>query len=672
MTASLGLQDFLGALRSGNIESAKQIYTNMVPSSPSETMTMRSQTDELTEDKSPRKWREDAATGARQAGANRTGASAISGDNPLGVGAVDINPLTAVPAAMADFRETRERVKQGDAGPFEYGLTAAAIPLAAAPAVGGAAGRVLSRSGKTLDNAATGVGKQMRRMLGQEVSDAPFRLPDEINIGKKIAATEGGPVTRTVWEAGVSKQEAIDPDETVTRINPAVSRERPGYFHGNKTGNKDKIIDEGFTRGGSDELNDAGTSVSSDPSVSLNLFTGPKPDVSNMLIVELDEKLKGQTKNLDPFTYLVRRHTDGNPSSVRKPNVFMEDETFYRKEGGGQEGLRAREPTREERNFIAQDIENKDALELSAPPLSNTEKLMSSTGLIEPTPALQRLLDRISTNADVSARWATDTGFMKEQRQTYKDLINLAKYVHNQQELGKGGLMATIYQIANSGVELPISKLDWKNPAFIGGQRNVAASNLGRDLITFREYHNAFDMVSTAVQEMLDKPNNIKQITDNVVADIVDLKNRFNNKEDYDKLINIVLQSTNSIKNVENTGVDAFKPVVNNLWRQVQNYKDKVVDSFGKLAVAGTAGAAGAGLASGEAEASPAMNMQEMDAVATMPDTDIMDDLKSVYDMINSARTEGTLQDKATKAAIQQRHKQLLEKLIDSALDEEE
>lgn len=64
-------------------------------------------------------------------------------------------------------------------------------------------------------------------------------------------------------------------------------------------------------------------------------------------------------------------------------------------------------------------------------------------------------------------------------------------------------------------------------------------------------------------------------------------------------------------------------------------------------------------------------NMQEMDAVATMPDTDIMDDLKSVYDMINSARTEGKLQDKATKAAIQQRHKQLLEKLIDSALEEE-
>jgi hypothetical protein len=71
-------------------------------------------------------------------------------------------------------------------------------------------------------------------------------------------------------------------------------------------------------------------------------------------------------------------------------------------------------------------------------------------------------------------------------------------------------------------------------------------------------------------------------------------------------------------------------------------------------------------------EAAMPANMKEMDAVAAMPDTDIMDDLKSVYDMINSARTEGTLQDKATKAAIQQRHKQLLEKLIDSALDEEE
>lgn len=67
----------------------------------------------------------------------------------------------------------------------------------------------------------------------------------------------------------------------------------------------------------------------------------------------------------------------------------------------------------------------------------------------------------------------------------------------------------------------------------------------------------------------------------------------------------------------------------------------------------------------------PALELDKMEETATLPDKAIMNELKGVRDMIKEAKAAGKLQDKDTKKAIAKKHKELLEKLIDNAFEEE-
>lgn len=636
-----GLQDFLSALRSGNIEVARQIYTTSVPRTAYDTMTERSQVDELSEDKSPRRWREDAATGARQAGVNRDGSAAISGDNALGIGAVDINPLTAVPAAMADFKETRERVKQGDAGPFEYGLTAAAIPLAAAPAVGGAAGRMLSRSGKALDNAATGVGKQMRKLLGQEVPMS-VRMPDNMTVGQKIdVANTSTPELRKPF--GELEQQPFVQDEDLLKpeANPARSRETETYYHGikpkSKHGkewsdwnvdpavdrdsaleNRNRIIEGGFRKGASAELGDAGTSVSGDPTMSLRDFA--KNDSSIMLIVNLENAVN--TQNTDPYTYLTRQHREANPAAVRKPNVFKEDETFFRTEGGGQEQLRARLPTEPEINFMERGSEAVDDAYSS---MHTADEKINS----------------LPDSSNVTAK------------KTYDLVRDFTQSVSNLREFGRANSTSAAYDAA-----FKLTRQLGRRPSLhlekLGPTAREALSDTYGWANDLNNYRDAFDGISDAIKydnEISSKQ--FKSLQDVIPRDLLEKATRISDEALED----------DSRKFVEGP---ELKQLINGLYSNLQKAKTQFLNSADKLSVAFAAGAAGSAM-SGEAEA---RDMADMDAAATLPDSNILEELKSVQSMINDARTQEKINDPATLKAIRTKHKELLSKLIDSAMEE--
>lgn len=58
-----------------------------------------------------------------------------------------------------------------------------------------------------------------------------------------------------------------------------------------------------------------------------------------------------------------------------------------------------------------------------------------------------------------------------------------------------------------------------------------------------------------------------------------------------------------------------------------------------------------------------------MDTAAVLPDKAVMEHLKTVRDMIRSAKADGKIEDKATLKAIAAKHKELLTLLIDNAVD---
>ena len=62
--------------------------------------------------------------------------------------------------------------------------------------------------------------------------------------------------------------------------------------------------------------------------------------------------------------------------------------------------------------------------------------------------------------------------------------------------------------------------------------------------------------------------------------------------------------------------------------------------------------------------------LDSMDAAAVLPDSNILEEFKSVQSMINDARAQEKINDPATLKAIRTKHKELLSKLIDSAMEE--
>ena len=169
------MTEFLAAVREGNIDRANVLYQRMgaMPQSTEQLMFSNrgDLTQELRPDNSPQRWRGDTASrvGARPTAID-TAQGAVTGDNPVGIGAIDFNPVTAVPSAIADYRETRERARQGEAGPFEMGAMAAAIPLAGL-GIGAAAKGAARTGGRLADEAVTGVSNLIRRR-GSDVSAA--------------------------------------------------------------------------------------------------------------------------------------------------------------------------------------------------------------------------------------------------------------------------------------------------------------------------------------------------------------------------------------------------------------------------------------------------------------------------------------------------------------------
>jgi len=61
--------------------------------------------------------------------------------------------------------------------------------------------------------------------------------------------------------------------------------------------------------------------------------------------------------------------------------------------------------------------------------------------------------------------------------------------------------------------------------------------------------------------------------------------------------------------------------------------------------------------------------VKDADMVASLPDKDVIEELKAIREMIREAKAAGKIDDKKTLRAITKRHKKLLENLIDNALE---
>jgi hypothetical protein len=675
------LQEFMTALRSGNLEQARQVYSIMVPRNAEESMFMNRQQDELTVDKSPRKWREDAASTTRRAGANRTGASLITGDNPLGVGAVDIAAPTAIPAAVADFGEAREGVRRGEVGPLEYAATAAAIPLSALPA-GAAAGKALSRGAKVADKAGEAVVKQTRKLFGQEVPMS-VRMPDELTTGQKLAiankddiklpskygvedVTQYGeldqrpfyiPSAPTTDKAqaelelaqlnkrpngstyAIKETPAV---EIKPEANPARSREDKYYYHGIKPKTldssyktpeenrraidsaqvkKNAILDEGFKEGASAELGDAGTSVSGDPTMSLRNFAQGRSE--NMLVVRLENAVN--TQNTDPYTYLMKEHRSSNPAAVRKPNVFKEDETFFRTSGGGQQELRAREVLPEEINFM----------ERGSRAISDTYK------------------DVFSLN---NAKELLNLGIQTPQKIS-KDIYNMVKDatqgVSNLREFGRASSTSAAYDVANNLVR-GLGKNPSKIIARLGPTQASALSDTYGWATDLNKARSTFETVSNSLR--YDSPIRLERANE-IAKEFPDV--------DFSK---IFAPDTSPKSQIIVPGEET-KSFVNNLYSSIQSIKTKFLDSADKLSVALAAGAGAMAATGTEANARENAELNKMDAAAALPNKKVLEELKSVRDMIRAAKEQDKLTDKDTLKAIAARHKAILAALIDDATE---
>lgn len=102
----------------------------------------------------------------------------------------------------------------------------------------------------------------------------------------------------------------------------------PKFYHGTRSAyNVQEILDEGFARGKSAELNIPGTSVSRDPTVSLNMFADGEPRA--VLIAEpLPDVTPADVANLKPSAYLLGQVPEAK--LYNKPNLFFnEAETFF-------------------------------------------------------------------------------------------------------------------------------------------------------------------------------------------------------------------------------------------------------------------------------------------------------------------------------------------------------
>lgn len=109
----------------------------------------------------------------------------------------------------------------------------------------------------------------------------------------------------------------------------------PKLFHGTQ-GDTDHfmdIIEDGFTKGQSSELNLPGTSASSDPAVSTKGFGGGNP--GNVFIAE-PQVTPSEVYNLSPWAYLtgkVPEAPEPGKTIYNKPNLFFnEAETFARRD----------------------------------------------------------------------------------------------------------------------------------------------------------------------------------------------------------------------------------------------------------------------------------------------------------------------------------------------------
>jgi len=109
-------------------------------------------------------------------------------------------------------------------------------------------------------------------------------------------------------------------------------------------------IERGFDRGKSYELEQEGTSLSSDTLVSFRDFA--KRDLNRMFYVDLPKNIKPEDiVNLKPMDYII---PEGQPGLIFKPNVYSEKELFVTAEGGFREALKPRRLTQKEKKELLQ------------------------------------------------------------------------------------------------------------------------------------------------------------------------------------------------------------------------------------------------------------------------------------------------------------------------------
>lgn len=131
----------------------------------------------------------------------------------------------------------------------------------------------------------------------------------------------------------------------------------PPLYHGAKvTEDAQQILDQGFRRGQSAELKTPGTSLSRDPAVSLGGFALHSP----MGMLEVTPRVDpGSVYNMRPSEYVTGHVPD--EMLFNKPNagMFMEAETFLRRQPVGADELAALEAERARLFEIAQSAAEK-------------------------------------------------------------------------------------------------------------------------------------------------------------------------------------------------------------------------------------------------------------------------------------------------------------------------
>ena len=182
--------------------------------------------------------------------------------------------------------------------------------------------------------------EQERRFREQQDADAAAAgaMTPQQRMAYSLRNAEIGPLAENIAGAG-----------NVYGVSP---RRLSGWHGTGDALRREQILQGGFRRGASAELNVPGTSVSNDPMLSFRAFAENEPDRLLRTRAEIDPST---VRNLSPGEYSASGHLvhPRDFPAVSKPqSYFPETEIFYTGQGGGQQRLRARGMTPQERAAV--------------------------------------------------------------------------------------------------------------------------------------------------------------------------------------------------------------------------------------------------------------------------------------------------------------------------------